>query len=435
MVCKNSLLTKAWQDYCRNAARSVTATTVSAFPTQGYDSMCSHGVFSYPLHVGYPPASAESVQIGDIRSFLLTSVSSMSLMKNQNNFLEEFITVPPKDFNLWPIMFTHSSGTHRPFKNVKKIPDRFKSNRLSHSTSLRVQLVWRHVAWSLKRHSRPYFITFVCSLCALLTLTAGCADTSPQVRTQSAFALAARANWTPVELPGKHFTLTGLIPARDTAGVPLLTVYFEGDGLAWRTPEIASDDPTPLHPVALELALAQPAGAAAYVARPCQYRPDAHAQGCSERYWTDSRYASEVVDDMDHAVDLLKQRTGASQIALVGYSGGGALAALVAARRHDVALLVTVAANLDTAAWSRIERVRPLSGSLDPADFATALASVRQVHFVGAEDQVVPPAVAYAFAAHFPADAQPRVVEVSDFDHVCCWTQQWASLIAPLLPR
>jgi pimeloyl-ACP methyl ester carboxylesterase len=272
-------------------------------------------------------------------------------------------------------------------------------------------------------------------------LLAGCASPpSPQARTDAATALAARAGWKAADFPGRHFDLAGFVPAgvASTTGAArkatTVTIYFEGDGLAWRGPDAPSDDPTPVHPVGLELALAHPGQAAAYIARPCQFGSAAQAS-CDQRYWTDARYAPEVVEDMDHAVDLAKWRAGASRVVLVGYSGGGALAALVAARRHDVARLVTVAANVDVAEWTRVERLRPLSGSLDPADFTASLSAVPQVHFVGSDDIVVPPAIAHAFASRLPNSAPVRVIEMKGFDHGCCWVQHWPELIGPWLPQ
>jgi hypothetical protein len=44
------------------------------------------------------------------------------------------------------------------------------------------------------------------------------------------------------------------------------------------------------------------------------------------------------------------------------------VASLVAARRHDVVRLVTVAGNLDHLAWTTLHGVSPLTGSLNPAD-------------------------------------------------------------------
>jgi pimeloyl-ACP methyl ester carboxylesterase len=63
----------------------------------------------------------------------------------------------------------------------------------------------------------------------------------------------------------------------------------------------------------------------------------------------------------------LKQRSGSTRLTLVGYSGGGTIAVLLAARRSDVAEVITVAANLDVGYWTQRDGLSPLTGSLDPA--------------------------------------------------------------------
>lgn len=209
-----------------------------------------------------------------------------------------------------------------------------------------------------------------------------------------------------------------------------LTVYLEGDGLAWLTPTQPSPDPTPRNPLVLAMALAQPEGNAAYLARPCQF-VDAEATGCAAAYWTGKRFAEEVVAATNDALDVLKRQSGARTLTLVGYSGGGAVAALVAARRQDVDRLVTVAGNLDHQAWTTHHRVTPLTGSLNPADAAAALRHVRQWHFVGARDEIMPPAIAAAYADRYdryPPVERPEVRVEPGFDHHCCWAEAWPRL-------
>jgi len=46
------------------------------------------------------------------------------------------------------------------------------------------------------------------------------------------------------------------------------------------------------------------------------------------------------------------------------------------------------------------------------------------------DDRVVPPLVANAYAAHFPADSKPAIYLVDGFAHVCCWAEQWPRLFA-----
>lgn len=275
--------------------------------------------------------------------------------------------------------------------------------------------MWRHAAWVL---------------CALLVT--GCVDFSPALRRQQATALAAQSGWEALQLPAGEFVLAAFVP-RQLHPAATLTVYIEGDGLAWLSRSQVSADPTPMQPVALELAMRQPGGAAAYLARPCQYVQGPDARNCATAWWTDRRFAPEVVTASSLAIDQLKLRFSAQRLVLVGYSGGGAIAALVAAQRHDVALLVTVAGNLDTQAWTALNRITPLSGSLNPADAWAALSGVPQLHLVGEHDRDVAPAVARAYQARFPPDRRPALRIVAGFDHHCCWVQQWPELYPTLM--
>ena len=94
-------------------------------------------------------------------------------------------------------------------------------------------------------------------------------------------------------------------------------------------------------------AVAGPAPNVAYLARPCQFMPMDRNPQCAVPYWTGKRYTPEVIASMNDAVDRLVARVPGQPVNLIGYSGGGAVAVLIAARRHDVATLRTVAGNLD----------------------------------------------------------------------------------------
>lgn len=267
-------------------------------------------------------------------------------------------------------------------------------------------------------------------LCVLLAtlLLAGCVQVpSLQERRAVADELAGGHGWQAEAIAAKPFVLVAYLP-RLVEQAATLTVYIEGDGLAWLNGSTPSADPTPRRPLALQLALAQPGQNIAYLARPCQYNADTQAARCRQVYWTHKRFAPEVIAATDTAVGVLKARFGAQHIQLVGYSGGGAVAALVAARRDDVSRLVTVAGNLDTQAWTRLHRITPMTGSLNPAEARAQLAHIRQVHFSGATDWNVPPEMAKVFAAGFPADSRPEVRVIEGFDHVCCWADNWDSL-------
>lgn len=215
-------------------------------------------------------------------------------------------------------------------------------------------------------------------------------------------------------------------------GGEVLRVYIEGDGLAWLTPRRPSSDPTPREAAAFRLAASDAAPAVAYLARPCQFVEGDARRGCSPVFWTSARFSEPVIRDMDAALGRAKRASGASALELVGYSGGGAVALLTAARRNDVRFVVTVAGNLDHAFWTRLHRVSPLRGSLNPADFADRLRGIRQVHLAGGEDDVVPPAVAESYLRRLGEPDRVRLVVVPGADHSGGWERALRSVLEGL---
>ena len=267
----------------------------------------------------------------------------------------------------------------------------------------------------------------LCCLMAVGVTLAACSGSDMVPRARKAALLARDAGWSHRVIAAGNFDIASVSSPAGT--FDLLTVYIEGDGLAFLDRATASDDPTPVDPLALRLALAGPQRPAAWLARPCQYAVD-HARNCGPAMWTSRRYAPEVIDSLDRAIDDLKRAAGARRLVLVGYSGGGVVAALLAARRSDVAGFVTVAANLDLGYWVRRDGLAALTGSLDPVAFAGRLAAVPQVHFVGGRDQVVGADVVRAYVTRLPVSNRAAVVEIADYDHRCCWADTWPTLLA-----
>ncbi|MCP4492816.1 MAG: alpha/beta hydrolase [Gammaproteobacteria bacterium] len=240
--------------------------------------------------------------------------------------------------------------------------------------------------------------------------------------------LALQNGWHKTIIRTTAFDLVSFVPD-NLAHVSTLNVYIEGDGLAWLAKSTISTDPTPINPTGLKLALRHPQGNAVYLARPCQYTASSEAGSCNKHYWTDSRFAEQVIASTNEALNKLKAEFGARQLQLLGYSGGGAVAALVAARRDDVIKLITVAGNLDHQAWTTHHHISPLSSSLNPADYHQQLAHIEQVHFVGSYDKVIPPFLAQQFVADLPSYSQAQVVIIPRQEHGCCWERIWADLI------
>lgn len=212
-----------------------------------------------------------------------------------------------------------------------------------------------------------------------------------------------------------------------------LRIYIEGDGHAWLSRTQPALDPTPRQALGLALAAADRAANVVYLARPCQFTPMTLNPRCEAAWWTSRRFAPEVIAALNTAVDRLSARAPGQPIELVGYSGGGALAVLVAARRHDVASLRTVAGNLDTEFVNQLHRVSAMPQSANAIDVAQQVAAIPQLHFSGADDRVVPPAVASRFVAAVGARCA-RSITLPDLAHADGWSAQWPALLA-IAPR
>jgi pimeloyl-ACP methyl ester carboxylesterase len=234
---------------------------------------------------------------------------------------------------------------------------------------------------------------------------------------------AGEGAWSPFVLDAGGRKLVAAMP--EAAG-PVLTVVIEGDGAAHDSGGRPSADPTPRRPTALALAKAWP-GSAAWLGRLCQ-QVRALDPRCGEADWTSARYSDEAVRAAGAAVDALKVRAGASHVVLVGWSGGGVIAALLAARRADVAGLVTIASPLDLAAWTQARGLSPLTDSLDPRDLPPL--GIPQAHLFGAFDPVVPASQGVPAARRL--GGPDAIVQVWRERHACCWSRQ-ARAIAALL--
>lgn len=254
------------------------------------------------------------------------------------------------------------------------------------------------------------FIAFVLFACSTIP--------SGKERAYSAIQKAEIQGWKPLEIDAGDFKLFSLLPSIQPKS-ETLTVFIEGDGLAWLSRSKPSFDPTPMNPVSLKLALQLSTNSAnAYLARPCQYLIDKNVN-CSQKYWTSHRFSAEIIQAQNLAVDKLKMLTGASQIRLFGYSGGGAVASLIAAQRNDVVELITVAGNLDHQAWTAHHGLTPLFGSLNPVDVKNQIAHIPQQHFIGEKDQVIPVVVLKRFIENAPSTTQVKIIQGAD--HHCCW--------------
>jgi len=115
-------------------------------------------------------------------------------------------------------------------------------------------------------------------------------------------------------------------------------------------------------------------------------------------------------------------------VVLIGYSGGGTLAWLMAAHVPEASRVLTIAANLDTDEWAKIHGYSVLDGSLNPVWLPELSPTIAQLHYVGDLDQNVPPSIVRSFARRHH---EAHVIEIADFDHRCCWIERWPQLLDP----
>lgn len=178
----------------------------------------------------------------------------------------------------------------------------------------------------------------------------------------------------------------------------------------------------------LSLAVIDPSENAAYLARPGQLtasgRPD-----CDAAYWSGKRFSPEAINAMNVAIDTLKSKSRAREINLIGYSGGAAIAVIIAARRSDVASLRTIAGNLDSEAVSRFHEVSSLEGSLNPIDFAGKISDIPRRHFVADNDNVIPTSATKSFVEKTGDKNGESITIVKETTHFSGWQKRWPSLL------
>lgn len=250
-------------------------------------------------------------------------------------------------------------------------------------------------------------------------LAAGCAG--PVARIDAEIARTGYTKELRLGMRYRHVVLDNGV--RDPAQP--LAVYLEGDGSPYRGRYLVTSEPTSRRPLMLELMRSESAPAV-YVGRPC-YLGLATDSPCTPRDWTTGRFAEEIVASMCAVIERLALERGDVPVALYGHSGGGALAVLIARRLERVQRVVTLAGNLDPAAWTALHRYAPLTDSLDPLAGGALPARIAQLHVAGAEDENIPPTMIASAAQQLGA---ANVLVLPGVTHASGWYDHWPALRA-----
>lgn len=212
------------------------------------------------------------------------------------------------------------------------------------------------------------------------------------------------------EIPTEEFNISSWQKIGDPSAP--YKIYIEGDGNAFNSHGNPTKDPTPKGKLMREIAFKDDSPNVIYLARPCQY---IQSKMCHRRYWTNARFAPEVINAEYSAV---KQLVGTNPVILVGYSGGAQIAGLLATTKQglNVKKIITIAGNLNHQAWTQYHNLPPLDGSMNLEHYKTKFFQIPQTHYIGDKDEVIPPQLLQEFIAD-----HTKIILVPKADHFSGW--------------
>lgn len=198
-----------------------------------------------------------------------------------------------------------------------------------------------------------------------------------------------------------------------------LYVFIEGDGIPWKTRTEISNNPDPKNPLTLELMTINKAPSV-YLSRPCYWIEN---NQCDVQWWTNKRYSKNIVD---HMLKVLNKISSEYQsIILVGYSGGGTLAALISRSIKKPTTLITLSGNMNHKKWTNHHGYSPLTESLNPFDYILPK-NITQYHFSGDKDKNILPQWIEEYSNN---QINSRYFLMKNSDHKCCWVKNWKKII------
>lgn len=235
-------------------------------------------------------------------------------------------------------------------------------------------------------------------------------------RIENAQNIANKVKFYKKDIYTPYFTIRSYFRIKDK-NLPI-KFYIEGDGFAWVNKKVVSTNPTPINPLALKLAILDKYPNIAYLGRPCQYVTN---EFCNNLYWTDKRFSQEVIESIDYAINDLKFYSNSKKIELFGFSGGGGVAVLVSSLRDDVNEITTVAGNLNHKLLHKYHNLPYMKGSLNPVDVALKISSIKQVHYISSNDNVIPIEIVESFVKNSRNDSDIKIIDLIAPSHNKGW--------------
>lgn len=270
---------------------------------------------------------------------------------------------------------------------------------------------------------KPNIVITVIALLTYLALSAGCARSPYQIQLK----LAESARLKPIEIETATYQLRAFVSENLVRPTKTLHVYLEGDGVPWADGRTPSENPNSRDLLALRLML-RDTSPSIYLNRPCYGFSEVPSR-CDKVNWTQGRFSLAVIEAISAALDKVKHKYGIEDFWLIGHSGGGAIAALLAEKRNDVAVVVTVAGNLNHASWTKHHGYLPLDQSLNPVEVFPLDQTTSRWHFVAGKDETIPSPLLLKAARK---DIGANIVLGKNFDHHCCWQKKWHEILADI---
>ncbi len=214
-------------------------------------------------------------------------------------------------------------------------------------------------------------------------------------------------------------------------------IYLEGDGLVINKYGEVALNPTPTDPVALKLAsVDHRPWSKIVINRPFHYlkmdpslRRDGFPLKWESKYWTMARYAPEIIQAIFEVIKTCQLRFKFKTLEIVAYSGGAAVALLLAPHLDNLTRMVSFAGNLDHVSWTKYHDTQPLFESLDPLQNKAAIGKVPQIHFIGTSDANTTIDLAHGYSQKVNS-SKITIVPVPGFSHDSNWSKIWAANLA-----